>query len=144
MFNLVFTFRVPSQWRLCLVTIPCNLFLIIKWLNINVLGLNFHNLYTVHVLFYITNKICKHSFIGIYFIASVYELFDNPLVVFIVLLTLVVQDRVNRYISTCHLLPLITSILHRISFLYHINNNYHFVSDEFSGLIYMWTLFGKN
>ena len=31
-----------------------------------------------HLLFYIHYKICKHSLIKIDFIASVYELFDNP------------------------------------------------------------------
>ena len=31
-----------------------------------------------HLLFYSPYKICKHSLISIDFIASVYELFDNP------------------------------------------------------------------
>ena len=31
-----------------------------------------------HLLFYISYKICKHNLMSIDFIASVYELFDNP------------------------------------------------------------------
>ena len=41
----------------------------IKWLIINIFGLNFHN---KHLLFYIPYKIYKQSFISIDFIESVY------------------------------------------------------------------------
>ena len=68
--------RHGTQRRLRRGTIPYKMYLMIKWLIINVSSL-FSQLIK-YLLVYIPYKICKHCLINIDFIASVYELFDNP------------------------------------------------------------------
>ena len=48
-----------------------------KMINYQCIWLKFYQ-HVEHLLFYISYKICKQSLMSIDFIASVYELFDNP------------------------------------------------------------------
>ena len=60
-----------------------------------------------YLLFYIPYKICKHSLISIDFIASVYELFDNPsyvllteyLILFSILNKILISPLPNKHIG---------------------------------------------
>ena len=63
--------------RLRRLTIPYKMYYDDKMINYQRIYLNF-SLLIKQMLFYISCKICKHNLISIDFMASVYELFDNP------------------------------------------------------------------
>ena len=69
--------RHGTQRRLRRMTIPYKMYYDDKTINYQRIYLNF-SLLIKQMLFYISCKICKHNLISIDFMASVYELFDNP------------------------------------------------------------------
>ena len=70
--SLNFTETVPGKHTMLVVFVFDD-----KLINYQRIWLKFPQ-FIKHKLFYIPCKICKHGLISIDFIASVYELFDNP------------------------------------------------------------------
>ena len=75
--NNIIVKRQGTRPGLRRVTITCILYLMIKWIIINVFSLDFHH-FLKHLYLYIPDKFCKHSLKDINFTALVYKRFDNP------------------------------------------------------------------